>query len=70
MPLLLDRGAAVDAAANDGATPLLAAAQNGHEAVLKVLLAGGADKTKQTPWGTAAEIAAKKGHHALAAMLK
>jgi ankyrin repeat protein len=63
--LLVGRGAAVDRD-NSGCTPLWAAAKNDHEAAAQVLLAAGADKTKKTPWGTAAEIAEKNGHSVLA----
>ena len=46
------------------------AAHKGHEAVAKLLLAGGADGTVVTKWGTAAEFAVKQGHAALAELLK
>ena len=39
---LLDAGAAVDRARDDGATPLLMASQNGHLEVVKALLDAGA----------------------------
>ena len=46
------------------------AAYQGHEAVAKILLAAGADKTKKTPMGTAAKMAEEKGHIALAKLLR
>lgn len=41
--MLLDHGAAVNQAMNDGASPLWIACQNGHEACARLLLDGGAD---------------------------
>ena len=55
---------------NNEITPLCMIANIGHEAVVKlVLLAGGADRTVVTKYGTAAAIAARNGHAALAGLL-
>ena len=54
----------------DGATPLCIAAQGDNEAIVKLLLASGADRTVRTKNGTAAEIAAKHGHVAVVELLK
>ena len=40
-----------------------------HEAIVKLLLAGGADRTVRTKNGTAADIAAMKGHAAVVKLL-
>ena len=44
--LLLDRGAAIDAADNRGRTALMIAAELGHVPVVEVLLRRGADRSK------------------------
>jgi hypothetical protein len=44
--VLLERGADIDKAADDGATPLIMASQEGHGEVVSVLLEQGADIDK------------------------
>ena len=69
MGALLEAGAAVDQA-NGGLTPLHAAAQNGHEAVVGALLEAGAavDKAMDDGW-TPLIAAAQNGHEAVARLL-
>jgi ankyrin repeat protein len=62
-------GPVSDATVENGTTALFATAWQGHEAVARMLLDAGADKTKRTPWGSAAEFATKHGHAALAQLL-
>lgn len=71
---LIQRGARVNSdAARGGAyinTPLMMAAIQGHERVVKVLLGAGADADVRIVGGlTAAELAAKHNHRALAQLL-
>jgi ankyrin repeat protein len=55
--MLLDAGAAVDAQAANGDTPLHDAAENGHRAVVQVLLGHGASTTLVNGDGkTAADV--------------
>ena len=69
--LLLQAGAAVDQARDDGWTPLYVAAQNGHEVVVRQLLAAGADRARRMVAGdTAADVAQRNGHPEVAAMLR
>lgn len=49
--MLLDRGASIDAAAPNGATPLMLAAQHGPEASIELLLARGADTRRRNQRG-------------------
>ena len=44
MKLLLEKGADVESKDDDGRTPLLLAAGEGYEAVMKLLLKNGAEK--------------------------
>ena len=44
--MLVEQGADIDKARNDGATPLFIASQNGHVDVVSVLLEQGADIDK------------------------
>jgi hypothetical protein len=68
--LLLKHGAAVDAANNDGTTPLFIAAVNGHTAIVRALLLAGADASIKTKRGdTPLMIAEQDGHHEVAALL-
>ncbi|EOD12899.1 hypothetical protein EMIHUDRAFT_437237 [Emiliania huxleyi CCMP1516] len=66
--LLIEAGAAVSQARNDGATPLFAACHNGHLEVAKLLSSYGASRAA-TPFGTPEEAANHKGHADLAAWL-
>ncbi|EOD25886.1 hypothetical protein EMIHUDRAFT_354174 [Emiliania huxleyi CCMP1516] len=66
--LLLEAGAAIDQARNDGTTPLFAACQNGHLEVAKLLSSYGASRAA-TPFGTPEEAATEDGHADLAAWL-
>ena len=67
--LLLEKGADVAAAQDDGFTALMSAAQ-GHEAVAKLLLQHGADVAAASNDGTTALMcAAQGGHEAVAQLL-
>jgi ankyrin repeat protein len=68
--LLLGKGAAVDAADEDGWTALHCAALNGHEATVRLLLEKGAavDAADEGGW-TALRWAARNGHEAIVQML-
>jgi len=61
--VLLNRGARIEAAANDGWTALMVAGQNGHEKVVQVLLDRGAriEAADNDGW-TALMVAAANGH--------
>ena len=52
MKALLDAKADVNKAEKDGWTPLLVAAENGHEAVVRALLEKGADVNEANKEGT------------------
>ena len=67
--LLLQKGAFVDAACLNGATPLYFAAQNGREEVVELLLASGADVNGATPFGTPLHGASCNGHAAIISAL-
>ena len=68
--LLLDHGADVAAATNNGRTALMLAAAGGHEAVTKLLLDHGADVATATKKGQTALIrAAFGGHEAVTKLL-
>ena len=65
------RGAAVDAAANDGWTPLLIASQNNHLEVVRELLARGASpSTTANSGATALSSATARGYAAVAALIR
>merc|ERR1712153_184596 len=66
--LLLEAGAAIDQAKNNGATPLSIACHQGHLEVAKLLSSYGASRAA-TPFGTPEEIANSQGHADLAAWL-
>lgn len=60
---LLEAGAEVNQANNNGKTPLMAAAQEGHEKVVKALLEAGADiEAKNKNGDTALTLAVKNDH--------
>jgi len=67
---LLNKGAAIESKDNSGRTPLIWAAENGHEALVKLLVDEGAaieskDSFGQTPLSSAAE----NGHEAVVKLL-
>ena len=66
--LLLEAGAAIDQADEQGATPLFAACHQGHLEVAKLLSSYGASRAA-TPFGTPEEAANSRGHADLAAWL-
>lgn len=69
--LLIDRGAALDARAPNGTTPLMVAAQHGPEEAVLLLLERGADVRLRDPRGrSAADHAAQAGRDALARRLR
>ena len=68
---LLARGAAVDAAENDGYTPLIIASQKGHLGVVRELLARGALPGSAAHNGaTALSVATANGHAAIGQLLR
>ena len=68
--MLLDRGARINQAREDGGTPLYMAAQQGHAAVAQVLLDRGADINQAWNDGaTPLYMAAQQGHAAFAQVL-
>ena len=67
--LLLQHGADVAAANNDGLTALMRAAERGHEAVAQLLLQHGADVAAKNDGLTALMCAAGGGHEAVAQLL-
>ncbi|EOD06387.1 hypothetical protein EMIHUDRAFT_359590 [Emiliania huxleyi CCMP1516] len=66
--LLLEAGAAVNQARDNGVTPLLVACYLGHLDVAKLLSSYGASRAA-TPFGTPEEVANRLGHADLAAWL-
>ena len=71
MRALLARGAAVDTAMSDGATPLFIASQEGHLAVVRELLGLGASPGLVAHNGaTALSRATANGHPAIAQLLR
>lgn len=67
--LLLDAGAEVDARDDfSGTTALMDAAETGSTACVEVLLRAGADPSVALDGKTASALAARQGHHALAAL--
>jgi ankyrin repeat protein len=68
---LLQGGADVDKARDNGATPLYIASQNGHVPVVQALLQGGADVNKARDDGvTPVSAASAKGHTAIVRLLE
>ena len=71
MRALIEAGADVNKAYDNGVTPLLCAAQKGHEAVVRTLSEAGADVNKATDNGwTPLAIAAEEGHTAIVQILR
>lgn len=70
MALLLARGAPVDAVDEYGKTPLIWAAETGQADAVRLLLDAGADPARRGAFGTAADAAAKNGHHAVADLIE
>jgi ankyrin repeat protein len=67
--VLLDAGADPNGG-EERSTALLTAAANGHEELIRLLLARGADRHASLPDGrTAADLAREGGHEAVAAVL-
>ena len=60
--VLLEQGADINKAKNNGATPLLIASQNGHVDVVRVLVEQGADITKTWSNMTPLQVARQKNH--------
>ena len=69
--LLLDRGAAVDKADNDGRTPLHGASEEGHESTARLLLDHGAAVNKADNYGRTPLYGASqgRGHESTARLL-
>ena len=67
---LLGARAGVDAVDTEGATPLILAAHRGHTRCVELLLAAGADESKEFDAKTAFELADEAGHSACAALLR
>ena len=68
---LLARGAAVDAANNDGVTPLLAASDDGQlEVVRELLLRGASPGVVSNAGDTARSAALAGGHDEIAKLLR
>ena len=65
------KGVRLNKAKKNSATPLWIAAQKGHVAVVTVLLGAGADPSVSSPqYGTALQIAERKGHMEVAALFR
>jgi len=68
--VLADKGANLDLAKKDGATPVFMAAQNGHHNVVRVLANMGANLDLKDKYGrTPLSMARQKGHHEVASFL-
>jgi len=67
--LLLDNEASVNKGTFIRGTPLIAAAGNGHEEVVKILLQSGADVCVKADGGTAKEFAEQQGHKEIVELL-
>ena len=71
MRALMELGAEVNKAKDNGVTPLCVAAQQGHEAVVRALIEAGADVNKATDDGvTPLSIAAQNGYTAIVQILR
>jgi Ankyrin repeats (3 copies) len=66
---LLEAGANPNLVCGEGETALTVAADHGNTEIVRLLLAAGADRNYKTPWGTAAEIAQRKGHAEIVSLL-
>jgi ankyrin repeat protein len=68
---VLAEGAEVNSRNDSGKTPLHAAARQGHQEVVTLLIANGADVDAKTEKGeTAISLANKKGHTEIVEMLR
>jgi uncharacterized protein len=71
LALLLDKGAAINAASPNGSTPIMMAALYGTEAGVRLLLSRGADLKRKNDLGmTVADFADRGGREKLAAQLR
>lgn len=70
MRLLLEREADTEGNPARVWTPLLCAADDGYESIVKLLLGRGADKTKKVNGETALEIARRKGYSKIVKLLE
>lgn len=68
---ILGKGATVNAARTDGATPLHSAAYSGHREVVEILLKNGANKAAKMKAGQRpVDLARQQGHRALVPLLE
>ena len=68
---LVDKGAGIDNAYDDGKTPLYIASEQGHADVVRVLLDNGADASLRTSDGeTALQVATRCGHTEVMSLLE
>ena len=65
MRALIELGADINKADDDGATPLYIATEKGHEAVVRALIEAGADVGVAAPDETPLFIATYEGHEAI-----
>ena len=61
--MLIDKGAVINKAKNDGATPFFIACQFGHSDIVQVLIDKGADIKKTWNGITPLQIAKQENHH-------